>query len=306
MIDPIVYAIVAVVVAVLLAGVAYIGRSVISAEVAKETKHGRKSGGGGARAAAEPRPVAAAGARRPAPRRRMNRPTRAEDDSDEDLSEEERPGVELELPDEKIGAKKLKKLQDKAEKKAMREAELEDREERKKRQEQLEKLRKEEEDRQKKEDELKAEEEKKRKEEQEAREHEEYLKLKEAFTVDEEGQDIEGEEEDPETLLQNFIDYIKESKVVMLEDLASHFKLKTQDCIDRVKSLQDEGRLTGVIDDRGKFIYITMDELMAVSKFIKQRGRVSISELAESSNKLITLNSDTDIQKKLIGKVRSS
>lgn len=35
---------------------------------------------------------------------------------------------------------------------------------------------------------LQAEEERKRKEEQERREHEEYLKLKEAFTVDEEGQ----------------------------------------------------------------------------------------------------------------------
>jgi hypothetical protein len=79
-----------------------------------------------------------------------------------------------------------------------------------------------------------------------------------------------------------------------------------QDCIDRVKSLQEEGRITGVIDDRGKFIYITMDELMAVAKFIKQRGRVSISELAESSNKLISLNSDTDVQKKLIGEIVSS
>jgi hypothetical protein len=37
---------------------------------------------------------------------------------------------------------------------------------------------------------------------------------------------------------------------VLLEDLAAHFKLKTQDTIDRVTQLQEEGTLTGVIDDR--------------------------------------------------------
>lgn len=45
---------------------------------------------------------------------------------------------------------------------------------------------------------------------------------------------------------------------------------------------------TGVIDDRGKFIYITPEELAAVANFIRQRGRVSIAELAQASNSLIT------------------
>ena len=40
---------------------------------------------------------------------------------------------------------------------------------------------------------------------------------------------------------------------------------------------------------RGKFIYISQEELEAVAKFIKQQGRVSISDLALNSNKLITL-----------------
>ena len=45
----------------------------------------------------------------------------------------------------------------------------------------------------------------------------------------------------------------------------------------------------GVIDDRGKFIYISREELEAVAKYIKQQGRVSITDLAASSNKLIKL-----------------
>lgn len=79
-------------------------------------------------------------------------------------------------------------------------------------------------------------------------------------------------------------------KVVLLEDLAAHFKIKTQAAIERITDLQASGDLTGVIDDRGKFIYISQKELEDVAKFIKQRGRVSIAELAESSNDLINLN----------------
>ncbi|CAB4070354.1 DDRGK1 [Lepeophtheirus salmonis] len=92
------------------------------------------------------------------------------------------------------------------------------------------------------------------------KEHEEYLKLKEAFVVDQE------------------------------EDLASHFKMKAHDTIDRVQKLQEDGTLTGVIDDRGKFIYVSPDELEGIAKFIRQRGRVSITDIAENSHKLIKMN----------------
>jgi hypothetical protein len=49
------------------------------------------------------------------------------------------------------------------------------------------------------------------------------------------------------------------------------------------------GLLTGVMDDRGKFIYISEEELQKVKVFIEQRGRVNITELAKSSNELINL-----------------
>jgi hypothetical protein len=39
---------------------------------------------------------------------------------------------------------------------------------------------------------------------------------------------------------------VQETKVVLLEDLAAHFKMKTQDAIDRVKTLQETGDLTGL------------------------------------------------------------
>lgn len=49
----------------------------------------------------------------------------------------------------------------------------------------------------------------------------------------------------------------------------------------------------GVIDDRGKFISITPQELDSVAQFIRQRGRVSITELAQASNSLINLTPES-------------
>merc|ERR1711944_12042 len=114
------------------------------------------------------------------------------------------------------------------------------------------------------------EEEQRIREEKERKEYEEYLKLKETFTMEEEGFDEEAGV-DEENKLEIFIQYIKDTKVFLLEDLAAHFKMKTQDAIDRVTTLRDEGKLTGVIDDRGKFIYISQAELESVAKFINNR-----------------------------------
>lgn len=181
----------------------------------------------------------------------------------------------------------MAKLQAKAERKAQREAEERIRQEKKKAQELAEEERKKLEAIEKERELKKEEEERKAREEKERKEHEEYLKLKEAFSVQEEGYE-EGEEES-ENLLQEFVNYIKNNKVVVLEDIAVQFKLKTQQAIDRIQQLQADGILTGVIDDRGKFIYISEEELDAVAKFVKQRGRVSIIELVENSNNLINL-----------------
>ncbi|KYN40808.1 DDRGK domain-containing protein 1 [Trachymyrmex septentrionalis] len=190
--------------------------------------------------------------------------------------------------DHKIGTKKRAKLAAKAEKKIQREAAEREREEHKKR----EQLLQEEKDKQAEKErveELRAEEaEKKAREEKERQEYEEYLKMKEAFSVEEEGYEQENRECE-ENLLQEFLAYIKLNKVLVLEDLAAHFGLKTANVVERIQELQANGNLTGVIDDRGKFIYISEDELEAVAKFVRQRGRVSITELAENSNNLINL-----------------
>ncbi|XP_057293012.1 DDRGK domain-containing protein 1-like isoform X2 [Hydractinia symbiolongicarpus] len=235
------------------------------------------------------KPVVVAGGRRP---RRMRVRRDVEDDNNDNGGFDDVDGQEDWDGDKapgKVGAKKLKKLEMKAEKRAERQAELEEREERKKRELALAAERKKDEERSKIEEAERAEEARLRKEEQERKEHEEYLKMIESFTVEESGEVGVLTEEESQSLLQEFIDYVMQTKVILLEDLAAHFNLKTQEAIERLENLQEMGRLTGVMDDRGKFIYISEEELNNIAKFIKQRGRVSIADLAESSNSLIKL-----------------
>ncbi|KAI1725261.1 DDRGK domain-containing protein [Ditylenchus destructor] len=194
--------------------------------------------------------------------------------------------------DPKIGKKKLAKLQAKAEAKARREAEQSERLERKRqqeikeKQEEAERLLKEEEE-QKRKELLRAE-----KEERERKEMEEYKMLKESFNVEEQGFDVM-DEESSENLIKSFIEYIQQKKVVHVDELASHFGLSSEEVVNRLETFIDEKLITGVFDDRGKFVYVTDEELQAVAKFINQRGRVTLQELVEYSNRLISLESST-------------
>lgn len=215
----------------------------------------------------------------------------SDDDTDEDSDEAIERMAEEQKAKKKIGVKKAAKLEAKAERKVAYQAMLKEREEKKRKQEYLDMVKKEEDEKQKKEEAEKEEQERIAREEQAKKEHEAYLELAATFEVEEEGFDPDQEIESEDKLSQ-FIDYIREQKVVLLEQLAAHFKMKTKDVVDRIQKLISNGSLIGIIDDRGKFISITMEELQSVSKFIRQRGRVSVDELLVNSNKLINLKAE--------------
>ncbi|XP_050110804.1 DDRGK domain-containing protein 1-like [Malus sylvestris] len=128
---------------------------------------------------------------------------------------------------------------------------------------------------------------------QKAREEEaaalEFEKWKGEFSIDAEGTTENEVQDGRQDLLSDFVEYIKKHKCIPLEDLAAEFKLRTQECINRITNLESMGRLSGVMDDRGKYIYISQEEMQAVADYIKRQGRVSISHLASKSNQFIDL-----------------
>lgn len=191
----------------------------------------------------------------------------------------------------KIGKKKLAKLQAKAEAKSQRLQEQTEREERKRLEEIQEKKAEEQRLLEESEEQKRFEKLKLEREEKERKELEEYNQLKESFQIEEQGFDHECDLENSDDLMKHFLDFVKSSKVVYIDELASKYDIKPEETINRLNFFIEQGLLNGVFDDRGKFICITNDELSAVAKFINQRGRVSLMDLAAYSNQLISLES---------------
>lgn len=92
-----------------------------------------------------------------------------------------------------------------------------------------------------------------------------------------------------EEALVAFADEIKTKKVVVLEELAAKFGLRTADAVRRVRMLEAEGRITGIMDDRGTFIYVSREEMERVAAFITEKGRVRIAELTRESAEILGL-----------------
>jgi hypothetical protein len=65
---------------------------------------------------------------------------------------------------------------------------------------------------------------------------------------------------------------------------------------NNTQGLEAMGRLSGVMDERGKFIYISRDEMEAVAAHIRRAGRVSIAALGAASNNLIDLEAKSGIE----------
>lgn len=121
-----------------------------------------------------------------------------------------------------------------------------------------------------------------------AKEEEEASKWLHLISTEGEGQDA-ADSRGEGSLLAQFVAYIKEAKMVALDELASEFRLPTSQVIQRIGELEGAGTLTGIMDDRGKYVYISVEEMQAVAGYIKERGRVSIAELAGKSAVLIDL-----------------
>ena len=122
-------------------------------------------------------------------------------------------------------------------------------------------------------------------EEKKKKDDEEYDQWKDFIKVGEEGE--EGIDFNKEEVINQFLDYIKIRKVVSLEDLSGTFKLNPNKIVEKLNQYEKEGRIMGIIDDRGKYIYLTEKEMGLIEKMLTNRGRISKADLIKECNRLI-------------------
>ncbi|KAL5109788.1 DDRGK domain-containing protein 1 [Taenia crassiceps] len=217
----------------------------------------------------------------------LDSPNEGRDDDGSTGTDSEAKPVML-LPKKKIGVKKAQKLAEKERRKEEREMEERYREAMRRKEDEEIKKRKDAEAREAAAEAAQAMAEKQLKLEQEMREQAEYERLKATFSIEGEGVGVRPLDEEAEVQLNHdFVEAIKEAKLISLERLCVMFDMKTDACVEKIQWLISEGTLGGVLDDRGKFLCIEPKEYEAIAKFIELRGRVTMSELVEHGNKVV-------------------
>merc|ERR1712187_985435 len=91
-----------------------------------------------------------------------------------------------------------------------------------------------------------------------------------------------------------------------LEDIAAEFRMKTTAAIDRLEQLEKLGHLSGIFDDRGKYVYITKEEMAGVADWLKSRGRINRADLVAACNRIIRLNPTEEDKAKLEQEAKSA
>ena len=123
------------------------------------------------------------------------------------------------------------------------------------------------------------------KEEQQKKDDEIYNQWKDMIKIGEEG---EGRRDfSDENVINEFLNYIKIRKVVSLEDLSGVFKISPNELVEKLNQFENEGRILGIIDDRGKYIYVTEKEMSMIENLFMRRGRINKGDLIKEFNKII-------------------
>jgi len=96
----------------------------------------------------------------------------------------------------------------------------------------------------------------------------EYGKWKNKISISEEGDgDVES------VSVEDFVSYIRENKIVDIETLSARFNLKPDQVISRLQSLEAANHLFGVIDDRGRYFFISSNEIDAIKEALENASK---------------------------------
>ena len=116
------------------------------------------------------------------------------------------------------------------------------------------------------------EEEAKRRKEEARAEAKEFEDWKGQMEVEEEGSMAAEQQDKAEKIEETFVLRIKEKKIMPLIELSSAYGMTIEEVVDKIRSLEKEGLLVGVMDDRGKYISFTRDELSKLAEWVRRKG----------------------------------
>ena len=112
------------------------------------------------------------------------------------------------------------------------------------------------------------------------------------FSVEEVGQHKLSEDEERkkiQALNRQLIAVLRKNKLSLLQDLSHKFKLSTKDMVSKIQELEQASSISGIFDERGKYLVIEGDEWQSIKNYITARGRVKKTDIMTECAKLIKI-----------------
>jgi hypothetical protein len=81
-----------------------------------------------------------------------------------------------------------------------------------------------------------------------------------------------------------WIDEMKDRRTVLITEIATSFELPEEKVVQRIQELIKEGRVAGVMEGNGRFIFIAEDELHSIAESLIERGSLSLTDVADVCN----------------------
>jgi hypothetical protein len=84
--------------------------------------------------------------------------------------------------------------------------------------------------------------------------------------------------------VQEWIDEMKDRRTILTTEIATSFELPEEKVVQRIQELIKEGRVAGVMEGNGRFIFIAEDELHSIAESLIERGALSLGDVAAVCN----------------------
>jgi hypothetical protein len=78
---------------------------------------------------------------------------------------------------------------------------------------------------------------------------------------------------------------MKDRRTVLVTEIATSFELAEEKVLQRIQELIKEGRVAGVMEGDGRFIFIAEDELHSIAESLIEHGSLSLADVAAVCNK---------------------
>ncbi|GFE55905.1 DDRGK domain [Babesia ovis] len=98
----------------------------------------------------------------------------------------------------------------------------------------------------------------------------EYMDIVSSFVVENEGQI----QDHGQLNVDDFISFVVQKKMTSIAELAAKFDLQHKEVAERLNDLEVQGRLFGLLDERGRYLYISDSEMDALDNYINKSGRI--------------------------------